>query len=101
MTQSLIRKQNRFAEYYNSQENYDLLYSYSKKGFKLKKLYDLIFSDRNIQLAFRNIKFNKGSQTPGVDEISLRNIKKLPINKVLAKLKDLARNYLPSKVRRV
>ena len=61
------RKGIRYAEYYNMVEIQDELY---RQGMMKKKFYHLmpiIASPQNIRLAYRNLKNNKGSNTPGVD----------------------------------
>ena len=50
-------------EYYNFQDVQDNLFRESKNGKKFKNLMELITDDRNILLAYRNIKRNKGSNT--------------------------------------
>lgn len=42
------------------QSKFDELYAQSKEGFVFKNLMEIIQSDKNIKLAYRNIKNNGG-----------------------------------------
>ena len=57
----------RHNEYYDMQNKFDKLYAQSKEGFIFKSLMEIVRSDENIKLAYRNIKNNNGSHTAGVD----------------------------------
>ena len=57
----------RNAEYYDFQGVQDTLYTQSKENKVFRKLMTIILSEENIMLAYRNIKKNTGSHTPGVD----------------------------------
>lgn len=73
--QKLKKKQKlRNNEYYNVQEVLDTLYTQSKNGYVFRKLYDLIIDERNIKLAFRNIKKNHGSKTSGTNGNTILDI---------------------------
>ena len=67
----------RHAEYYNLQPVFDELYSKSKDGQTFDNLMNIILSEENIMLAYRNIKTNKGSNTPGTDKLTIGDIGKL------------------------
>ena len=54
-------------EYYDIQYLLDDLYAKSKENKIFTNLMELILDERNILLAYRNIKKNKGSQTPGTN----------------------------------
>ena len=56
----------RHNEYYDMQDVYDELYKKSKENSEFPKLMDIILSENNILLAYRNIKTNGGSITPGM-----------------------------------
>lgn len=101
MTRPLLHKLSRHAEYYNVSSEFDKLYEFASKGYKFNKLYDLIFSSKNIRLAYRNIKRNKGSTTPGCDKLTIRHLQHLSITKLLNTIKAMAINFKPSEVRRV
>ena len=55
----------RYNEYYDTQKMFDDLYARAKKGEKFYTLYELIIDEKNISLAYRTIKSNKGSTTRG------------------------------------
>lgn len=61
----------RHNEYYNMQTVFDELYSKSQDGRVLENLMQIILSEENILLAYRNIKTNGGSRTPGTDGLSI------------------------------
>ena len=61
------RSKIRYTEYYDLQETFDKLYADSGNGKIFTHLMDIITSDENIKLAYRTIKRNNGSNTPGVD----------------------------------
>lgn len=73
----------RHAEYYQMQDTFDDLYARSKAGEKFTNLMDVILSPNNILLAYRNIKGNSGSQTPGTDKQTIRNISDLTTDEVM------------------
>lgn len=95
------RKKIRHNEYYNMVGTLDNLYKQSKEGKNFNKLMDIISSDNNIELAFRNIKGNAGSSTVGVDKKSIKDISKLSKDKYLQIVKAKLSNYHPKPVRRV
>ena len=66
----------RHSEYYGMQEVFDELYAKSKSGESFEDLMTPILSERNIILAYRNIKANKGSSTPGSDGITIEDLSK-------------------------
>lgn len=71
-TKKLRKKQKlRNNEYYNTQKTYDILYEKSKENSSFKKLYEIITSEENILLAYRNIKRNKGSKTKGTNKTTI------------------------------
>ena len=61
------KKHLRNNEYYDMQEEFDKLYEQSKNNRRFKHLLEIIESEQNILLAFRNIKKNKGSKTAGTN----------------------------------
>lgn len=94
----------RHAEYYQMQETFDNLYARSKAGEKFTQLMDVILSPNNILLAYRNIKSNSGSHTPGTDKQTIRNISDLTTEEVVAKVRFILtgskHGYRPKPVRR-
>ena len=66
----------RNAEYYDLQEQLDKLYADSVKKKTFHALMELIASDENILLAYRNLSKNKGSKTAGTDGKTIRYLSK-------------------------
>lgn len=91
----------RHSEYYDSQKVFDELYANSRNGNNFCKLMDLISSNDNIRLAYRNIKTNKGSKTAGVDGLTIKDIQKLNDLEVIAEVQKRLKNYQPKAVKRV
>ena len=91
----------RHAEYYDIQDTFDKLYGDSKNGKIFVSLMDLIASDENIKLAYRNIKRNGGSVTPGVDGKTIEDVEKLSETEYLRIMHAKFRWYKPKAVRRV
>lgn len=94
------RQKLRNAEYYSLQKSFDRLYAESLDGRKFKKLLSLIQSDENIKLAYRNLKKNKGSKTPGTDGMTISDIEKYPEEKLIFTVRKRLENYVPHPVKR-
>ena len=93
----------RHSEYYGMQEIFDDLYAKSAAGEKFTDLMDLILSRENILLAYRNIKANSGSNTPGTDNLTIKDIGKLTPEDVVDKVRSIINGkwgYRPKPVRR-
>lgn len=90
----------RYAEYYGQQEIQDKLYQKSRNGEKFDKLMSLITSDANIIMAYRSIKRNSGSKTPGTDSLTIKDIEKLEPEAVCDRVRNILKNYNPRTVRR-
>ena len=56
---------------------FDDLYRKSSKNYKFNNLMQYINDEKNILLAFRNIKKNKGSVTAGTDNININLYKNM------------------------
>lgn len=95
------RKLLRNNEYYNMQSIFDKLYSDSKQGRKFKDLLSMITDENNILLAYRNIKSNKGSVTPGVDKKDISFFDKMDTSTFVKRIQNQFKNYRPKAVRRV
>lgn len=80
---------------------YDKLYKESKEGKTFNNLYRVIYSRNNILMAYRNIKRNNGSITPGVDNKNILDIKKMDENELVTEIQKRLENYIPKPVRRV
>jgi len=90
----------RHNEYYGLQDTFDNLYKESKEGKVFDSLMEVITSHKNILLAYRNIKSNTGSNTPGTDKLTIKSIGKLPPDKMVDKVRRILKNYQPKSVRR-
>ncbi len=97
----LKRQKLRYAEYYGMTEIFDDLYSKSQNGFNFKNLMNIITSPENILLAYRTIKRNGGSQTEGVDGVTIKDLEKLTKEDFISKVQRRFQYYRPRKVRRV
>lgn len=82
-------------------EIFDELYDLSRKGHSFKNLMDIITSDNNILLAYRNIKGNQGSHTCGTDGLNIELYNKLDKNELISLVKRKLANYNPKSVKRV
>lgn len=91
----------RHNEYYDMQSKFDELYAQSKEGFVFKNLMEIIQSDKNIKLAYRNIKNNSGSHTAGVDRKTISFIENFDKESYVRKVKAKFANYNPKAVKRV
>lgn len=94
----------RHAEYYDMQKIFDKLYQESKAGKIFDTLMDTILSEENIMLAYRNLKSNKGSNTPGTDGVTIEEIGRLSADEVIQKVRFIltgsVHGYRPKPVRR-
>lgn len=94
----------RHAEYYDMQTVFDDLYARSNKGENFTHLVDIILKRENILLAYRNIKTNGGSNTPGTDKKTIRDIGELSPEELVAKMRYIIlgsqHGYRPKPVRR-
>lgn len=94
----------RHNEYYDMQKVFDELYSKSQSGETFSDIMDIILSENNILLAYRNIKANSGSRTPGTDGQNIQDIASLTAEEVVDKVRYITRGskhgYRPKPVRR-
>ena len=94
----------RHAEYYGMQSVFDELYRRSMDGDTFTGLMELILSQDNILLAYRNIKTNGGSYTAGTDNRNISDIGCLPPETVVEKVRFIVtgsrHGYRPKPVRR-
>lgn len=97
----LKKQQLRNNEYYDMQETLDLLYIKSKEGYSFKNLISIIIDYKNIALAYRNIKNNNGSETPGVDGTTIKDIDRYQITEWIGYIKERFEDFKPMPVRRV
>lgn len=90
----------RNSEYYGMEFIFDTLYAESRNGKTFNHLMEIIESEENIKLAYRTIKRNHGSKTPGVDKKTIRNLAKLSEDEYVRLVKKKFSNYHPRPVRR-
>ena len=91
----------RNAEYYDFQEVQDKLYADSMEGKVFKNLVDIILSEENIKLAYRNIKKNTGSKTAGTDGKTIKNLAKWKTQTVIDYVNNRLKWFVPQTVRRI
>lgn len=91
----------RHSEYYDLQDCFDRLYAKSKQGDVFTNLIEIISSEENIRLAYRNIKRNSGSHTSGVDKLSIKEIEQLSTEKLVEIIQRKFKFYKSKPVRRV
>lgn len=91
----------RNAEYYDFQGVQDKLYEQSKRGKIFKNLVEVITSEENIKLAYRNIKKNTGSYTAGVDNKTIKDLAKWQDDRLIEYVRKKFQWYIPQAVRRV
>ncbi len=90
----------RYAEYYDMQDTFDGLYEKSVCGESFDGLMGFILSRDNILLAYRNIKRNDGSVTPGTDGLTIKDVEKYAPDEIVQKVCNITKNYSPRAVRR-
>ena len=83
------------------QKAFDELYQQSKNGNNFYKLLEIIGSEQNICLAYRNLKTNSGSKTAGTDGKTIEDIKGLSDREVIETVRKQLADYHPQSVRRV
>lgn len=99
--QTLKQKKLRHSEYYSMVGMFDELYARSKNGEIFNHLTEIISSENNIKLAYRNIKRNKGSTTAGHDNVSIKDIEKIPHDVFVKKIQKMLSWYKAKPVKRV
>jgi len=99
--QKLKRTKIRYTEYYDLQKAFDNLYADSIKGKTFGGLMEIITSEENIKLAYRTIKGNKGSNTPGVDGRTIKDLARLSKEKYVSLIQRQFSWYNPRPVKRV
>ncbi len=97
------RKQRKIrnSEYYDMEKIFDDLYAQGKTDKVFNHLMEIIESEENIKLAYRNIKRNSGSSTAGVDHRTIDNLAKLSEEAYVRLIRKQFNNYHPRPVRRV
>lgn len=91
----------RYNEYFNMQSTFDGLYQQSRNNNNFYKLIEIIGSEQNIRLAYRNFRSNSGSKTKGTDGLTIRDIGKLTDEELISRVRESLEDYHPKPVRRV
>ena len=94
------RQRLRNTEYYGLQAIQDDLYAKSKAGGRFTNLMGTVCSSENIRLAYRNIKKNKGSNTPGTDRKTIKDMANLSEAELVTYVRRRLHAYVPQPVRR-
>lgn len=95
------QKKIRHMEYYNLVDVFDKLYADSKDGKVFTGLIEIITSEENIKLAYRNIKRNTGSNTSGVDGRTIKYVEAMPAERLIDIVRNKLTYYKPQPVKRV
>lgn len=90
----------RYWDYYGMTELFTDLYNRAVNEETFLDLYDVITSRENILLAYRTMKSNKGSKTPGTDGKTIADIQKLTDDELVVEIQSTLQSYHPKKVRR-
>ncbi|MFB7155327.1 group II intron reverse transcriptase/maturase [Lysinibacillus sp. NPDC056232] len=88
-------------EYFGLQETFDNLFIESEKGRYFTDIYELIISEENILLAFRNLKSNTGSKTKGTNGHTIKHLNKMNADKLIKIIRKRLENYKPHSVKRL
>ena len=95
------RQKARNAEYYDMQSVQDTLYKRSVNNQNFYHLMDIITSEQNIMLAYRNIKKNSGSNTAGTDKKTIKDLEKITNFELIKLIRNKLKWYRPQMVKRV
>lgn len=97
----LKKQQLRNSEYYNTQEIQDILYRQSKENYEFQDLISKIVEKGNILVAYRNIKRNVGSKTPGVNDYTIKDVEKYELSEWVSYIRQRFENFYPMPIRRI
>ena len=95
------RQQIRNNEYYDIQNTFDDLYSKAKENKSFTNLLDIIQSEQNVMLAYRNIKKNKGGKTSGTNGTTIIDLGKTDPDRLVEYVRKRLLDFRPHSVRRV
>lgn len=87
-------------EYYDMQSVFDELYKNSLAKCEFKNLISIITTEENIRLAYRNLKKNAGSKTPGTDGKTISDLAKMSEPELVGLVRQKFKWYQPQSVRR-
>jgi len=97
-----VKKTLRHNEYYDIQTVFDNLYEMgTDPKHHFYGLMETILDERNILLAYRSIKRNKGSKTKGTNDTTISQIAEMDRQKYVEMVRKRILNYRPDSVRRV
>ena len=96
----LKRQKLRNNEYYDMQSVFDELYENSLAKCEFKNLISIITTEENIKLAYRNLKKNAGSRTPGTDGKTIANLAEMSESELIHVVQKKFEWYQPQSVRR-
>ena len=85
----------RYWDYYGMTESFTDLYERASKQESFHHLYEIITSRENILLAYRTMKSNKGSKTPGTDGKTIKDIEKLSENELVTEIQTQTTKLSP------
>lgn len=91
----------RHMEYYGLIDSFDSLYKESSENKIFSNLMEIVTSPNNILLAFRNVKGNSGSTSPGVDKKNIDDLKAIPNIEFIKTVQTKFSEYKPQPVKRV
>ncbi len=83
------------------QDVFDDLHEKSTRGYVFKNLVSLVEKEENILLAYRNLRKNRGSTTPGVDNKTIADLSRLSDATIIKAVRNKLKWYTPQAVRRV
>lgn len=91
----------RHMEYYGMIDSFDNLYQNSCNNHIFHNLMETVTSPSNILLAYRNIKGNSGSISPGVDNKNIDDLKEITNANFIKIVQTKFSEYRPKPVKRV
>ena len=91
----------RHAEYYDQIKITDKLYENAQDNKNFHKLMLLITDANNILLAFRELKYNRGCHTPGIDGLTIDDLKTFSQEELISIVRSKLKNYKPRKLNQV
>ena len=83
------------------QDIQDRLYMQSSKDTKFTHLMEIITSEKNILLAYRNIKKNSGSNTKGVDGKNISHLANLEPETLIKLVQNKTSQFLKNFIRAI
>jgi RNA-directed DNA polymerase len=82
-------------EYYGMTETFTDLYERSANKETFSRLYEIVTSRENILLAYRTMKSNKGSKTPGTDGLTIKDIEQRPEYELVSEIQNKTAKLSP------